>query len=141
MRLVGIRAGAPLSLEVELAQSPPSPRELREYRDAQFEFAARDLTALDRVQAMLDRQQQGALVTRVDGGGWAALAHLAVGDVVLAVDGARVEDAGALRAQMARVAAGRPARVVFFVLRGVQTLFLELEPAWAALPGVDGGSR
>jgi len=90
---------------------------------------------------MLDRQQQGALVTRVDGGGWAALAHLAVGDVILAVDGARVEDAGALRAQMARIAAGRPPRVVFFVLRGVQTLFLELEPAWPVPAGGRGESR
>jgi len=141
VRLAGVRAGAPLSIEVELAPSPPSPRELREYRDAHFEFAARDLTTLDRVEAMLDRQQQGALVTRVDGGGWAALAHLAVGDVILAVDGARVEDAGALRAQMARIAAGRPPRVVFFVLRGVQTLFLELEPAWPVPAGGRGESR
>lgn len=83
---------------------------------------------------MFEREQPGALVTRVEAGGWAALAHLAVGDVVLSVDGTRVDGAGALRERMERLAAGRPKRVVFFVLRGVQTLFLELEPAWPAAP-------
>jgi S1-C subfamily serine protease len=90
---------------------------------------------------MLERQQPGALVTRVESGGWAALAHLAVGDLVLSVDGDRVDDAGALRARMERIAAGRPKRVVFFVLRGVQTLFLELEPAWPATQAVPRSTR
>jgi hypothetical protein len=35
---------------------------------------------------------------------------------------------------MERLAAGHPKQVVFFVLRGVQTLFLELEPAWPVAP-------
>jgi S1-C subfamily serine protease len=130
-----VRAGAPLALEVELAASPASFRELPEYRDAQFEFAVRDLTVQDRLQAMMDRQQVGALVTRVEEGGWAALAHLAVGDVVLSVDGERVDGTNALRARMERIAAERRPRVVLFVMRGVQTLFLELEPAWPMLDG------
>ena len=146
VHLEGVRDGAPLSVEAQLATSPPSPRELAEYRDAQFEFAARDLTVQDRLQGMMDRQQAGALVTRVEGGGWAALAHLAVGDVVLAVDGQRVDGAPALRAHMERIAAGRPSRVVFFVLRSVQTRFLELTPAWPSLDGkpvrnVEGEAR
>lgn len=135
VRLEGLRGTAPLALEVELAASPPSPRELGEYRDPLFEFAARDLTVQDRQQALLDRGQAGALVTRVEAGGWAALAHLAVGDVILGVDGAPVEDGAALRARMARIAATRPRQVVLFVLRRVQTRFLELEPAWPAQGG------
>jgi serine protease Do len=138
VKLEGWRAGAPLALEPELAASPLSTRELLEYRDRSFEFAVRDLTALDRLHGSMERAQAGALVTRVEGGGWAALAHLAVGDVVLAVDGERVVDAGALGARMRRLAAARPPRVVFFVLRGVQTLFVELEPAWPAAAGTVG---
>jgi S1-C subfamily serine protease len=83
----------------------------------------------------MERSQAGALVTRVEGGGWAALAHLAVGDVVLAVDGERIADAAAMGARMRRLAAARAPRVVFFVMRGVQTLFVELEPAWPAAAG------
>jgi S1-C subfamily serine protease len=74
--------------------------------------------------------QDGALVTGVESGGWAALAHMAVGDIVLAVDGQAIASATALEERMKKLAAARPARVVFFVRRGPQTLFLELEPAW-----------
>jgi serine protease Do len=133
-KLEGWRAGAPLALEVELATSPLATRELAEYRDRAFEFAVRDLTPLDRLHGSMDRDQAGALVTRVEGGGWAALARLAVGDVVLTVDGERVADAAALGARMRRLDETRPARVVFFVLRGVQTRFVEVEPAWPPAP-------
>jgi serine protease Do len=135
VRLEGVRDGAPLRIEAELVASPPSARELAEYRDAQFEFAARDLMVQDRLQAMMDPQQIGALVTRVEAGGWAAVAHLGVGDVLLAVDGERVDGAAALKARMERISAGRPSRVVFFVLRGVQTRYLELTPAWPSVNG------
>jgi S1-C subfamily serine protease len=139
VRLEGVRDGTPLSVQAELVVSAPSPRELAEYRDGQFEFSARDLTVQDRLQAMMDRQQAGALVTRVESGGWAAVAHLGVGDVILAVDGAPVEGAAALRARMERVAAGRSSRVVMLVLRGVQPRFLELTPPWT--PGAGRPAR
>jgi serine protease Do len=135
VRLEGVREGSPLRVEVELVASPPSPRELLEYRDAEFEFAARDLTVQDRLQATMDRQQVGALITRVEAGGWAAVARLGVGDVVLAVDGDPVDGAAALKARMERIASARPARVVFFVMRGVQTRFVELTPAWPQVTG------
>jgi serine protease Do len=135
VRLEGVRGGAPLRVEAELVASPPSSRELAEVRDAQFEFAARDLTVQDRLQGLMDRDQTGALITRVEPGGWAAVAHLEVGDVVLAVDGERVDAAAALKARMDRIAAARPSRVVFLVLRGVKTRFVELTPAWPAVSG------
>jgi S1-C subfamily serine protease len=126
-----VRDGRPLRLDVTLAASPASTRELAEYRDVQFDFSARDLTFHDRLQRALDREQAGALVTGVESGGWAALAQLAAGDIVLAVDGKQIPDAAALEAYMKDVARRRPNRVVFFVRRGVHTLFLEVEPAWA----------
>jgi S1-C subfamily serine protease len=66
----------------------------------------------------------------VESGGWAALARMAVGDIVLSVDGQPVISSSALEARMREVASGKPSRVVFLVRRGVHTLFLELEPAW-----------
>ena len=131
VKLDVVRDGRPLTVEVRLAPSPGSTRELAEYRDLQFDFSVRDLTFQDRVQQTLEREQAGALITRVESGGWAALARLAVGDIVLAVDGQPVPTAAALEARMKEVARSRPARVVFFVRRGAHTLFLEMEPAWA----------
>jgi serine protease Do len=132
VKLAGVRAGQPLALDVELASSPRASRELPEYRDDQFDFTARDLTFQDRVYFTLAPEQRGVIVTGVESGGWAALAHLAVADVILQVDGRPVAALSDLEARMKNIAEARPDRVVFFVKRGVQTLFLELEPAWDA---------
>jgi len=126
-----VRDGKPRVVEVELAPSPRSTRELAEYRDTHFEFSARDLAFEDRLEPALEKEQRGALITQVESGGWAALAHMAVGDLVLSVDGQAIETAAALEARMNAIAQARPAHVVFLVRRGVHTLFLELEPAWA----------
>jgi len=132
VELAGYRDGSPLELEVELSESPRSERELSEYRDVRFDFSARDLTFRDRRDPRLDADLAGALVTGVESGGWAALARLAVGDVVLAVDGSAIRSGADLEDAMGRIANERPRRVVFLVRRGVSTLFLELEPDWGS---------
>jgi S1-C subfamily serine protease len=132
VKLEIVRSGKPLTLEAELAPSPRSTREFVEYRNSEFEFQARDLTFQDRVQYQLSKDQTGALITGVDRGGWAALARLDVGDIVLSVDGHAVEKTAALSQQMKQIADTKPERVVFFIRRGIHTLFLELEPAWPA---------
>ncbi len=123
--LGGVRDGKPLSVAVELAASPQSTRELAEYRDPTFEFSARDLSFLERVDDPAGRG--GAVISRVETGGWGALARLSVGDVVLSVDGRAVSTAAALADHMKRVHSGQ--RVVLLVRRGIHTLFVELEPA------------
>lgn len=132
VRLDVVRDGRPLLVEATLAASPPAPRELQELRDEAFEFSARDLTLQDRLDERLEDDVRGALVTGVESGGWAALAQLAVGDVILSIDGASVTGVRDLEERMARITDARPRRVVVLVRRGVSTLFLELEPSWGA---------
>jgi serine protease Do len=131
IKLDVVREGKPQVVEVTLGASPPSTRELAEYRDPHFEFTARDLTFQDRISRQLEKGVQGPVITGVEIGGWAALAHLAVGDIVQSVDGAPVADAEALKTRMASIHEKKPVRVVFFVRRGVHTIFVELEPDWA----------
>jgi C-terminal processing protease CtpA/Prc len=130
VELAGWRAGRDFEVEAGLEPSPRAPRELPEYKDAEFEFTARDLTFQDRLDNRLAGLGQGVLVTGVENGGWAALAQLAVGDVVLAVDGRPVNTLAELEGTMKRLAGTRPRRVVLQVRRGVGTLFVELEPTW-----------
>ena len=130
VKLEVVRDGKSKEVEVTLAASPQSTRELAEYRDPHFEFTARDLTFQDRVQKKLTGGVRGALITGVENGGWAALAHLAVGDIVQSVDSAMVTDAATLQTRMTAIHEQKPTRVVFFVKRGVHTLFVELEPDW-----------
>jgi S1-C subfamily serine protease len=119
-----------LSVPVELVRSPKVEREMKKYRDEDFEFTARDTTFFDKVREEWSEGQPGALVTEVKEGGWAAIGRLAVGDLITAVDGAPVTNVSSLKETMKRVAAAKPKTSVLRVIRGIHTMFLELEPNW-----------
>jgi S1-C subfamily serine protease len=124
------RGSATLTVPVELARAPRAEREMKKYRDTTFEFVARDLTFRDRVDELRPEDLQGALVTEVKSGGWAALGRLGAADIIVAVNGQTVSDVDALRAAMQQVGQQRPKSVVWRVLRGIHTLYLESEPDW-----------
>jgi serine protease Do len=117
-------------LPVTLAASPRLPREMRKYEDRDFEFRVRDLAAADRAVSDIPETQQGVLVEAVREGGWAALSHLADGDIILAIDGDAVADVAAIQQKMERVAREKPASVVLTVRRGIRTFFVELQTGW-----------
>jgi serine protease Do len=133
VKLDVVRDGKAMVVDIVLAPSPQSSRELSEYRDPHFEFTARDITFQDKVQQKLEGGVQGPIIIGVEMGGWAALAHLAVGDIVQSVDGDSVVDAAALQTRMKAIEEKKPTRVVFFVRRGVHTLFVEIEPDWSTV--------
>jgi serine protease Do len=117
-------------LPIKLAASPRLPREMKKYEDRDFEFRVRDLAAADRLASDLPPTQQGVLVEAVREGGWAALSHLADGDIILAIDGASVADVAAVQQKMERVAREKPGSVVMKVRRGIRTFFVELQTGW-----------
>jgi serine protease Do len=125
-----VREGKPLTVSVKLDASPKLPREMKKYEDPNFEFRVRDIAAADRLSARLSTDQSGVLVDAVREGGWAALGHLADGDVVMTIDGEAVPDVEAVQKIMARVATTKPRSVVFRVRRGIRTFFVELETGW-----------
>jgi serine protease Do len=114
-------------IKVTLDASPRLPREMKKYEDREFEFRVRDVAAADRIAAGLPEGQPGVLVEAVREGGWAALGHLADGDVILAIDGEPVADVAAVQQSMERVARTKPPSVVFKVRRGIRTFFVEMQ--------------
>jgi S1-C subfamily serine protease len=125
-----LRDKAAQKIAVTLDTSPRLPREMKKYEDPNFEFRVRDIAAADRLEEGLDANQHGVLVDAVREGGWAALAHLAVGDLLLAIDGTTVADVQAVQAKMTAIAAAKPSSVVFRVKRGLRTFFVELQGSW-----------
>ncbi len=125
-----MRGKTPQKLKVTLATSPRLPREMKKYEDLNFEFRVRDLAVADRLDEGLPADQRGVLVDAVREGGWAALAHLAVGDLLLAIDGQTVDDVEKVRDTMTRIATAKPGSVVFRVKRGIRTFFVELQGSW-----------
>ena len=82
-------------------QSPRLPREMKKYEDPNFEFRVRDITAADQAEKSWAEGQRGVLVEAVREGGWAALGHLADGDLLLEIDGTAVADVEAVQKLMA----------------------------------------
>ena len=120
------------TVPVELVSAPKLPREMKKYRDDNFEFTVRDVTFFDRAKEQWAEEQRGVLVDQVIPGGWAALAQLTVSDLILEVDGQPIADVAAMEAAMKTIAEKQPRAVVFKVLRRIRTFFIELEPKWDA---------
>ncbi|MBL9122840.1 MAG: PDZ domain-containing protein [Planctomycetaceae bacterium] len=125
-----IRDKQPLEVTVALEPSPTPPAELKHYKDADFEFTARNLSLQDKVVRRLAPDATGVMIERVENAGWADLAHLAAGDIVLSVDREPTPNVDALEKVLAAAKQARTARLSFFVKRGIHTLFLEFEPTW-----------
>jgi serine protease Do len=130
VKLSILRGQAPRDVTVRLGTSPRLAREMKKYEDPNFEFRVRDIAPGDRHETGLAEGQPGVLVETVREGGWAALGHLADGDVVLAIDGQPAADVAAVQAKMEAIGKAKPSSVVLKVKRGIRTFFVELETGW-----------
>ena len=124
------RDGKKQTIAVELARSPRVRREMKEYEDLFFEFKARDITFMDRVEDELEDETAGVLVDDVKSGGWATLGGLYVNDLILAVNDQPIGNVDALETIMEKIAADKAPYVILKIRRGIYTAFLELEPKW-----------
>ena len=128
--LTTVRGKDERMVKVQLESSPRLPREMKKYEDPNFEFRVRDVAEMDRLELDVPAGEKGVLVEAVSEGGWAALAHLADGDVILAVQGDTVADVAALQKKMEAIAASKPSTVVMHVRRGFRTFFVEMQTGW-----------
>ena len=77
----------PLDINVTLEKRPPPPNELPDHKDELFEFTVRELSFGDRVVARLKTNQHALMVDHVESAGWAELAGLRQGDLLLEIEG------------------------------------------------------
>lgn len=124
------RDGKSTELDVELIRSPKLQREMKKYRDDNFEFTVRDTTFFDDADRQWEGKQEGVLVDEVVSGSWAALGMLQTNDLIQAVGETPVDTSEILQEAMETIAEQKPDSVVFKILRGIYTLYIELEPKW-----------
>jgi serine protease Do len=125
-----LRGGDPLDLNVTLARRPTPANELDDFEDETFEFTVRELSFANRVNYRFKKEDKGLLVENVESAGWAALAGLRQGDVLLSIDEKNMIEIEDLETKMTDIVKKKAKRVVFFVKRGIHTLFIRLEPDW-----------
>ena len=117
-------------MPVELVRSPKLRREMKKYRNPDFEFTVRDIAFFDVAEEQWHSGQRGAYVEEVKSGSWAELGSLAPQDLIVEVNGSPVTDVDTLKTAMDQIAKDKKQFVVMKVLRGIHTAFLELEPSW-----------
>jgi len=130
VELTVLRGKAETKIPVELVRSPRLRREMKKYENENFEFTARDISFFDAAEEQWSSDQRGALVEDVKSGSWAELGSLYVGDLILEVEGQPVDNVDALRKKLELVAANKKNVVVMKVMRGIHTVYVELEPDW-----------
>ncbi len=125
-----LRGSEEKAIPVVLPRAPKVVREMKEWRDEQFELSVRDISFFDKAREQWKDDQQGVLVSEVKPGGWAALGRLNVGDLIVEMNGAAVADVETFRSQMRAITEEKPKSVVLRVVRGIYTLYIEIEPKW-----------
>lgn len=130
VELAAMRDGKAEKITLTLGKRPKSDMELIEYRDDRFEFTVRELSFTRRVEAQLPGTGRGVLVDNVLPSGWASLAGLGTGDILLMMDGTDIADLADFKKRLLEFRTTKPKRVLFFVKRGIHTRFVEVEPQW-----------
>ena len=90
----------------------------------------RELSFGDRVSIRLKNDHPGLIIHNVEPAGWASLAGLRQGDLLLMINGTDQSKVKAFEKKMEEMIKNKAKRIIFFVRRGIHTLFLELEPDW-----------
>jgi serine protease Do len=130
VELTVLRDQTQMKIAVELVRSPKLKREMKKYRNEDFEFTARDLSFFDAAEQRWQLDQQGALVEDVKPGSWAELGSLYLEDLIVEVDGQPVTGVESLKSVLTEVAREKKPFVVMKVRRGIHTAYLEMEPTW-----------
>lgn len=128
--LAVMRGRDKLKVSVELEKFPTPPGEMKKYVDASFEFTVRDIAFLDRAQEGWGKDETGVVVEAVGEGGWASLARLSVGDLIISVNGESVADVALFEVAMKGITDKKLKSVLLQVKRGIYNFYVELEPAW-----------
>jgi serine protease Do len=125
-----IRDGKPLTVSGKLPRSPAKPREMKRYKDHDFDFSVRNMAYLDRVGKQLEEDQKGVLIESVTNGSWSSLGGLRVGDVLIEINGEPVTGSKMVREMMKSIRENRLQYIIMKVRRGVHIRFVEIEALW-----------
>jgi len=125
-----MRDHQPIDFNITLSKRPPPSNELPDLKDKTFEFTIREISYADIVNARLEMETNGLIVENVEPAGWAALSGLRQGDILLKINQTPVNDIQEFKKLIDEQVDTKAKSIVFFVRRGIHTLYLEVQPDW-----------
>ncbi|MCG8405574.1 MAG: PDZ domain-containing protein [Phycisphaerales bacterium] len=129
-KLTVLRNGEAIDVTVTLEPTRWTPSEARRLKNRDFEMTIRNITFFDRDDNQWDGNVKGVIIEQIENGGWAGLGGLRVGDLIQRIDEHVIKSRKSFQRAMKKITEEQPERVVFVVLRGIQTRFQYVEPEW-----------
>lgn len=133
-----LRAGQSRHVNLTLDADLSTPGRRESYVDDIFDLTVGSLTPSDRVASELPGDLKATMVDSVEGGGWAEIAGVGAGDLILSINGTPATDAATARDLLRKAAGAEPRRATLFLRRGVHTFFAWVEPV---RPRGDGSGK
>ena len=134
VKVNGFRAGAAVILDLKTVRAPREERGLARYADLDFGLTLRSVTYKDRADEDAGAKENGAMVIDIAKGSWAALGGMHPGDIIHRIDDTPVESVEAAEAALKATVLRHPRHVVFFVARGIHTLFIQAQTDYSLSP-------
>ena len=125
-----LRQGKTMTLSAPLVERPKPEKEFRLYENLDLNFKARDISYFDRISNRWKKDEQGAIISQVEAGGWATVGGLHERDLVQEVNGQPVNAVADLDSIMKTLQKQKAKYVALRVKRGIHDMFLELQPTW-----------
>ncbi len=125
------RGAEKLEVALELEKTPTPSSEAKTEKNDDFEFAVREVMFRDRIKRRWDDSVKGVIATESTRGGWANLAGLRVGDLILRVADHDVSDLTSFKQAMTAVRESKPTVVPVLLRRGSGTRFVFFDTAWS----------
>lgn len=125
-----VRDGKELKVNYKLPKSPKPSAEMKTYINEHFEFTVRDLAVMDKIALDLPQDYKGALLKEVRTGGWLSLARITANDILLNINGQKIENVDDVAKIMDNLHKEKPNSVVFYVYRGGTYFYAEARPKW-----------
>lgn len=129
-----LRDGKVMDIGVTIAEKPRLVAQAETLELEPLGLTVRELTLDTREAAKLPPETTGVVVNSVDPAGAAGIAEIEPGDVILEVDGLKVEGIQGFRDRIDSLRDQRKPETVFFVHRGGQTRFVKVKPEWEETP-------
>lgn len=123
-RLKVWRKGKIRSVNVKLIDSPISQFLADEISSERLGFSAKELTRDIIMRKQLEYDIEGVWISKVEQAGWADIAGLQIGDLLIKVNDKALQNLDQLKNYLKQIDNEKPEYISFFIKRGAETQFL-----------------
>jgi len=113
--------------KVKLKKEPEGPDEAKKYSQVLLEMKVRNL-CFDDIKK-LRAKKEGVIVEEVKEGGWASVVKIAVGDLIVSVNGEKIKNVNDFKEKVEKLIKDNK-NIVFSIERDIHHLFVEIKPFW-----------